>query len=448
MKSIRPLNHLKFIIPSIIGIFLFMIPIQTKDGFTIPVALLAGFVQSSLEQYLSLIMMMIIVLTALFTLFFKFLGRSILERRPFLKRLFDIPTFWLIVRMLATIFACLVYFEWGHESIYGADTGKLLLDDLFHVLFSVFLFAGLFLPLLTNFGLLEFVGVFMTKVMRPLFKLPGRSSIDALASWIGDGTIGVLLTSKQYEDGYYTKKEAAIIGTTFSVVSITFSLVIISEMNLSHMFIPFYGTVVLSGFIAAIIMPRIPPLSRKPKEYFHGGTENIEKSAPREKSLVRFAYESATKRAEKETSVKKFFSEGMQNVLDMWLGVTPVVMAFGLIALMIAEYTRFFEYLGMPFIPILEWMQIPEAVEASQTLLIGFADMFLPAILGSSISSELTRFVIAVLSVTQLIYMSEVGGLLLGSKIPVNMKDLIIIFLLRTVITLPIIVGIAHLLFA
>ena len=64
----------------------------------------------------------------------------------------------------------------------------------------------------------------MVKVMRPLFKLPGRSSIDALTSWIGDGTIGVLLTSKQYEEGYYTKKEAAIIGTTFSVVSITFQL--------------------------------------------------------------------------------------------------------------------------------------------------------------------------------------------------------------------------------
>src|SRR5699024_521607 len=106
-----------------------------------------------------------------------------------------------------------------------------------HVLFSVFLFAGIFLPLLMIFGLMEFFGTLMTKVMRPLFKLPGRSSIDALASWIGDGTIGVLLTSKQYEDGYYTKREAAVIGTTFSVVSITFTLVVIEEVNLGHMFI-------------------------------------------------------------------------------------------------------------------------------------------------------------------------------------------------------------------
>jgi nucleoside recognition membrane protein YjiH len=92
-------------------------------------------------------------------------------------------------------------------------------------------------------------------------------------------------------------------------------------------------------------------------------------------------------------------------------------------------------------------MQIPEAKEASKTLVVGFADMFLPTVLASEITSEMTRFIIACVSVTQLIYMSEVGGLLLGSKIPVSFKDLVIIFLLRTVITLPVIVGIAHMLF-
>jgi len=79
--------------------------------------------------------------------------------------------------------------------------------------------------------------------------------------------------------------------------------------------------------------------------------------------------------------------------------------------------------------------------------LIGFTDMFLPAIIGAGIEAEMTRFIIVALSVTQLIYLSEVGGLLLGSKIPVNFKDLVLIFLLRTLISLPIITFIAHLLF-
>ena len=39
--------------------------------------------------------------------------------------------------------------------------------------------------------------------MRPLFNLPGRSGIDCLASWVGDGSVGIILTSKQYEGGHY-----------------------------------------------------------------------------------------------------------------------------------------------------------------------------------------------------------------------------------------------------
>src|SRR5699024_1426088 len=125
----------------------------------------------------------------------------------------------------------------------------------------------------------------------------------------------------------------------------------------------------------------------------------------------------------------------------------PVVMAVGTIATMIAEFTPIFHWIGMPFIPSLELLQIPEATEAAQTVVVGFADMFVPAIFVSGIASDLTRFIIAGLSATELIYLSEVGALLLGSKLPINMKDLVIIFLLRTLITLPIIALIAYLLY-
>lgn len=125
----------------------------------------------------------------------------------------------------------------------------------------------------------------------------------------------------------------------------------------------------------------------------------------------------ALKRASEVTSFQSVFKEGVHNAIDMVFGVLPVVMGLGTVALVIAEYTPVFEILGQPFIPYLELLQIPEAVAASQTIVVGFADMFIPAILAASIDNEMTRFVIAAMSVTQLIYMSEVGALLLGSKI-------------------------------
>ncbi|GAA0316012.1 YjiH family protein [Bacillus carboniphilus] len=442
-------DYLNFIIPSIIGIFLFMIPITVEDGMTIPVAWLAGWLRDSVIFN----SIPYVTIPNIATLFMGIAGiGSLLAKvkkptKPLYKILFDVHWFWVVVRLLGFVFALMTVNEWGPEAIYSGDTGALVLD-LIVTLFTIFLFAGLFLPLLLDFGLLEFVGTLLIKVMRPVFKLPGRSSIDALASWVGDGTIGIVLTDKQYQDGFYTKREAAVIGTTFSVVSITFSITVLETVGLSHLFGPYYLTIVAAGFVAALIMPRIPPLSRKADTVFEGAEQRPDETIPDGTNMFKWGIAQAAHKASKTKNYKSVIQGGIKNVLDMWIGVIPVVMAFGTLALVIATYTDFFVLIGKPIEPILELMQVPEAAEAAQTVLIGFADMFLPAILAADmIESSMTLFIIASLSVTQLIYMSEVGGLLIGSKVPVNFLDLVIIFLLRTAITLPIIVLAAHIIF-
>jgi nucleoside recognition membrane protein YjiH len=370
----------------------------------------------------------------------------ILENKA-LNTLFNVSKFWLSARLLGTIFAAMTVFQAGPEMIYSENTGGLLLYDLIPILFTTFLLAGLLLPLLLNFGLLEFFGALLMKIMRPLFTLPGRSALDSLASWVGDGTIGVLLTTKQYEEGYYTKREAAVIATTFSVVSITFTIVILQYLNLESYFGPYYLTIIIAGLAAAVIMPRIPPLSRKDDTAYEQTQYKKEEEIPASISSVQWGLNQAVSKAKKNDKVSNIFKEGFQNVLDMWLGVLPIVMAIGTVALVIAEYTPFFTILGKPFEPILSLMGVPEAAEAAQTMVIGFADMLLPAVIGSGIESEMTRFIIACVSVTQLVYLSEMGGLLLGSKLPVKFWDLVLIFILRTMITLPIVVMIAHFIF-
>ena len=51
-----------------------------------------------------------------------------------------------------------------------------------------------------------------------------------------------------------------------------------------------------------------------------------------------------------------------------------------------------------------------------------------------------TRFVIISVAITQLIYMSEVGVLILKTRIPLNFINLVTLFVLRTIIALPVIV--------
>jgi len=424
---------LKFVIPSLLGVFLFMTPISIGGEITIPVAVLSKWVQSTFADVLPMVLLLVMI-TAVGTLVTKIFSPKFIIKNDFLNTLFNVTPVWFVIRMLATVFIVIALYEVGFAPIYSGDTGGLVLYDLLPILFSVFLFAGLFLPLLF-------------KIMRPVFNLPGRSAIDCIASWLGDGTIGVLLTSKQYEDGFYTKREAAVIGTTFSLVSITFSLVVIDTVGLSRMFLPFYFTVTVASLVAAIVLPKLPPLSKKPDIFFDGTPKEDDEVIPAGSSSFSHGLNQAIKKAKGQDLVKVVFVDGFKNVLDMWLAVIPIVMAVGTIALVVAEYTPLFKILGLPFYPVLWLLQVPEAMAASQTLVAGFADMLLPSILASGIESEMTRFVVAAVSVSQLIYLSEVGALLLASKIPVSLKELFIIFIQRTLITLPVIALIAHLIF-
>ena len=437
---------LKFIIPSLIGLLLFMTPISIDGAITIPIAVISKSLQTLMGNSIQLIVTGIVIFMALASLFAKVINPRFIRKSTFLRTLLKVNLFWLGMRVLGAIFIVMTYLQVGPQEVTSSATGALVLNDLVPVLFSVFIFAGMLLPLLLNFGLLEFFGTLLTKIMRPIFNLPGRSAIDCMASWLGDGSVGILMTNKQYETRFYTEREAAVIGTTFSAVSITFSLVVISQVKLEHLFVPFYLTVCLAGFVAAVIVPKLPPLSWKKDHYIDKTPRHVDdETIPSTHGVFSWGYEQALKRATVAGGAKHVLIEGVKNVVDMIFGVIPVVMAIGTMALVLAEHTPIFNYLGMPFIPLLELLHIPEATEASKTIVVGFADMFIPSILASSIESDLTRFLIAALSVTQLIYMSEVGALLIGSKIPVNFLELFIIFILRTLVTLPVIALMGHL---
>ena len=438
----------KFIFPSLIGVLLFMCPISYNNKITIPIAVLTEWIGVQLESYIEGIIVSLIIIAFLGSTVVKVIKRIVKSPLPkWLLELFDVSMLWYVVRFVAMIFSLLIVFQVGPEIIRSEGTGTMVFYELLTILVSVFLLAGFLLPLLLNFGLLEFFGALLVNVMRPLFGIPGRAAIDAITSWLGDGSIGVMLTSKQYEDGYYTEKEACVIGTNFSLVSITFCLIVVNYVDLAHMFLPFYLIVSFACLVAAIVMPKLPPLRNKGDMYVDGRVLEDENVFYENKDRISYGFSKALEKVASINVGKSIVVDGAKNVIEMWIGVLPVVMTVGTIALVVAEYTNVFQILGLPFVPLLNLLGIPEAVQASQTLFAGFADMLLPSIMISGVQSELTRFVVAAVSVSQLIYLSEVGSLILSSKIPLKLWELFEIFILRTLITLPIIAVIGHILF-
>jgi len=434
---------LRFLLPSVLGVFFFLMPVRYEDGWTIPMGVLSALLTEQVGQYMPLVVMLIVIISAVLTCWYSLIKRPPPEGYTGLRRIFYVTRSWLFLRLLGMVFTVLIFFQLGPEFIWAEATGHVVLYDLATAIVTIFIFASLLLPLLTDFGLMELIGTLFRNLFQKLFRLPGRSCVDAVASWMAASSVGVMITSLQYDRGYYSGREAAVIATNFSVVSLPFCLIVAQFAGLGHMFFQYYLTVTAAGLIAAMIMPRIPPLSRKADEYSDAGKQ-IEEEVSEGEGRFRAGLRKAIRKAQTAPGPKAYLRSSIEVLFDIWFGLMAPLMVIATIGLILVEYTEVLTWLSYPLIPLLELLRLPEAAAAAPALLVGFAEMFLPAVLAKSIESELTRFVVISVSITQLIFMSEVGVLILKTKIPLNFLDLIVVFLLRTLITLPIIAAIAH----
>lgn len=449
-QSSSILRFLKFFIPSLLGLFLFIIPLPFGEMFNMadvsPVNIGVGFISELLKlaigDYIPTICLVIIVGSAVLSLGAKFIN----IKNEFFKNILDVPPFWLFFRIVGAVFMVMIYTNVGPKFIISENTGHVILG-IMPSLIALFLIAGFLLPLVLDFGLMDFFGTMISKFMRTLFLVPGRASVDTLSSWLGDATLGIMITNTQYKQGFYNKKESCIIAVCFSLVSLPFSTVIADQLGFMDKFVPFYLTVCAASLVCALILPRIYPLCKIKNETYN----NIpyeEEEISEEGGLYKQGLNNAMNRAAKAPTLNEIIVNGFKNIVDIYISLIPLVLAWGTISLAVAEFTPIFTWISYPVILILELLKIPNAAEAAPAVLVGFTDMFIPSVMVSGDGfAEVTKFIIGALSISQLVYMTETGAVILKSEIPLKLKDLMVLFLIRTVISLLVITPIAHMLF-
>ncbi|MRG84990.1 YjiH family protein [Salinibacillus xinjiangensis] len=436
---------IKFVIPSLFGVFIFLFPILDGSGsFNIPLGVITEYLIETLSAWLPAIVTITMIISTIFTVSASLFKPSFIQNSSLMTSLFDVNLFWMLTRVIGTIFSIMTFYNTGFDIIRSELTGQVMFGLLTSLIVWFFV-ASFLMPYLINFGVMEFFGTLLRGVTKPLFTLPGRSTIDLLASWIGNVNVGVVVTREQYQDGFYTGREAAAIATCFSTVSLPFCLVIAGMLGVDHMFPLFYLSVVIAGIVSAVIIPRIPPISRVSDTYLK--ENKFREKIPTHTSKFKWGLQQAIERAKSAGSLKNQIKQGSNIFLGIAFVLIPQVMAIGTIALVIAEYTTVFQFLSKPIVPLLQLMQIPEAVQAAPATIVGFIDMFMPAVLASGIEAEITRFILGALSLVQVIYLTEMGTLLIISKIPINIWHLFLVFVERTIISLPIIALIAHIIY-
>lgn len=429
---------IKFLFYSILGIIAFLAPVTIGGESSI----LMGHIKSIVIDGYSESIKYLIVFVSLITITGTVIGKIKKQfKNSVLQELFICGPINGAVRIGGSIFFLMVHFGVGPKAVLDPNTGGMMAGDLLPSLMVTFCVGVILMPLLTSFGLVEFVGVLIAPFMRKVFKVPGYAAVDAIASFLGDGTIGIVVTDQQYQKGYYTQREAVIIATSFSIVGISFAAVVADFLKFSSIFIIFYSTIAISTVVAGVIIARLPLKKFKDEYYVQGKVE--------EKDIISFslALRKAAAVAEKAREVE-IIVDSIKKVAVLYITFIPVIMFMGTAGLIVAEYTNIFSIISMPLIPFLQLLGFSKEVAESMapSMIVGFSDMYLPSLLIESVKSDMARFVIGTLSFAQLIFLSETGMILVASKIGFTFWDALKFFVLRTIITFPVIYGIARIL--
>ncbi|WP_290220280.1 YjiH family protein [Corynebacterium atrinae] len=430
-QSRRTSGSWRFFVYSAIGIFAFFVPVTIAGTSTILLDHIVTGIRTVLGDSTKYLIYLMIVAGAIY---------------PFATgrwRQSAAKTTFALLGILGLVVATMLVFNFGPAVVFRPDIGPFLFDKLVVPIGLLVPVGGIFLAFLVGFGLMEFVGVLAQPLMRPVFKLPGRAAIDAVASFVGSYSLGLLVTNRVYKRGGYTAKEAAIIATGFSTVSATFMIVIAKTLDIMHVWGPYFlGTLVVT-FATTAITVYLPPLRTFSTDCYPGVTPTPEQCVSG--SRIRAAWDAARQTLVASPSVGKVLWYNFRDGVVMAMQILPGILSVGFLGLLAATFTPAFKVLGYIFYPLVHLLPIPDPGLAAESLAIGLAELFLPATLVAGNDSELLRMIIAMVSVSQVLFFSAMIPAVLATEIPLKIWQMVLTWFFRVVISVIITVPVAML---
>ncbi|MBI5974683.1 arginine transporter [Staphylococcus sp. H16/1A] len=435
-QPVNIINILKFVICTILGIVIVLIPFSFSNGVDTVLFHYLKLVVQALYTPIQVLIILAFVISALLATYDMIAKPAWIRENPTLKNLFSTTPFYLFNRIMGAVISLLCFFKFGPQVITSMETGGAMLDlaTQLSVLIPIML---LLQTLILEFGAMEFIGELVGFIMRPLFKMSEMTAVSAISAWVGPGNAAILGTKELFEKGYFTVKEVAAIGSQFAISSVGWVVLVCSVLDVMDKFGMIFLGITLIGMIVAAISVRIPPISKYPDVYVDGSTErHVE--VDQSQSKWQRAIGNACLRASQVTA-QNFISK-KDNMMFYVLWLMPIIVFWGTIALAISVYTPLLGWVSYPVELVLNLFNVAESNITASAIMSGFADNYLPVILGSKVTSAESRTIIAMMSILQLIFMSEIATLLKSTGALKNFKDILIIFLLRTFISLPFVI--------
>ncbi len=420
-KGKRNSAILKFFLFSGIGVFMFFVNVNINGTSVIPIQHIINFIKKTFEPVIPYFALLMVMAGGLM---------------PILNGSYKTSRFnmiFTVIKLFGSVIGFMAVFQVGPAAIMRADMVPFLFNSVVVPIALMIPVTGIAYVLLLNFGLVEFISAFMQPVMKKVWRTPGESAIDAVVSFSGGYALAVLLTNDLYKKGVYNARESVIISTGFSTVSISFLIVIANTLGfMEHWTLYFFACFFVTFFVTAITA-RLYPIAKIPEAYYSKKAEStLDYSEP----LLKRAYHAGLKQASEAKPLTFYLKEYyLGDAIKMSSAVTASILVIGLLGMLVAEYTPLFDLAGYIFYPVTWLLRLPEPMLAGKAAAIEIAEMFLPSMLVVE-SALVTKFTIAVTSVSAILFFSASIPCLLSTDIPVKMKDIFLIWFERTVLSL------------
>ena len=298
--------------------------------------------------------------------------------------------------------------------------------------------ATIFLPFMLNYGLVEFVGILVRPIMRPVYRLPGRSAVILVTALLGNFSVGHIAVNKQYEEGHMTERESLTICTGFCNPSIAFMLVLAINTGIMAHWNTFFWSAFLITLLISFIGARIFPLSRLPDTYAPGATpqpENVYK-----KHLLKNALAEALNVSEVSENPVRAIAHILKMTFPILAAITMGAGFFTSIGILLNFYTPIFEWMGLIFHPLLRLVGMPaeEVTMAATGAAISLLEVTIPSLLVSDVGqwSIHIRYMMAVIPLTSVIFLGSFVPSLISTNLPVKFWHLLVIWLERMTLSI------------
>lgn len=417
LRSGAWLTAVKLFVPSALGILIFFVPLTLGGRQTILLDHMVAAARGLLGEAAGLYALALIVAGAAYPLVKGHWRRSLTER------------IFTVLKLAGVAVAVMALTGWGPALLHEPDMLPFLFDKLVIPVGLIVPIGAVFLALLIGYGLLELIGVLLQPVMRPIWRTPGRSAIDAVASFVGSYSLGLLITNRVYQAGQYSAREAAIIATGFSTVSATFMIIVARTLELMSVWNLYFWLTLAITFLVTALTVRLPPLSRLDDAKSDGEPE-----APSGKRLAT-AWRTGLAVAEKAPGLHRSVALNVREGVLMAISILPSIMSVGLLGLLVAKYTPLFEWLGLLFYPFVAIWGLEDGMALAQASAAGLAEMFLPALLMGD-AEFVARFAAGVVSVSAVLFFSASIPCILATSIPLSVGRIVVVWFLRVALSL------------